>query len=650
MRRLLAVAAILVVSAAVPVAPTAAQHRPAARLALAEQLAWVDGDTFVLRLDVDRVRAPARLELEVSLHGSVSSRSQFTRTLDGDLLGRTLDRTTTPFEELRFDAGGAIRVPLDASSLRPGVYPVRVALVDTDEDDVVASLVTHLLRVADDDAEFPLNVAWVQPYGAVPALQPAGTVQLSEAVLDDLRTIAAQLDTGVPMTVIPTPETIAALETLDGGLTVAALAARLEDDQVVSAPYVNVDVDGLVAAGELDHVRRQRLVGDATLTDTLGLATDNRTWSLAGPVTGTALRALGDLGVSRVVLDESALEPLPGPVTGGLTLTRPFTVAGAGGTRLHGLAVDTDLVAHLTGRDEVLAAHHLLADLAVLHADLPGVTRGVVIRPPEGWRPSEVLLSTVLTNLAASPILAPVTVDDLLRRVEPLTEDDEPVVRELADATPSALDFSPGDIDRARAAMGGLTSLLVNGGLGGDLDLLEDLLLVAESSDLRESASSAYVASVLERIGAATANVRVLGERTFRLTAREGTIPITLVNDNDFDVQVDIALSSTQLSFTGSDREGRLLIEDLVLAADQTVTELVPVKARTSGQFRLHVALRSPDGRLELTTTNFTITSTVASGVGILLSAGAGLFLLLWWVSHWRSRRRSEAPASAGAE
>jgi hypothetical protein len=36
-----------------------------------------------------------------------------------------------------------------------------------------------------------------------------------------------------------------------------------------------------------------------------------------------------------------------------------------------------------------------------------------------------------------------------------------------------------------------------------------------------------------------------------------------------------------------------------------------------------------------------TIASTVASGVGIVLSGGALVFLALWWGKHWRTVRRA---------
>jgi hypothetical protein len=53
----------------------------------------------------------------------------------------------------------------------------------------------------------------------------------------------------------------------------------------------------------------------------------------------------------------------------------------------------------------------------------------------------------------------------------------------------------------------------------------------------------------------------------------------------------------------------------------------------------LQASLLVPGGA-ELVESRLTIVSTVFSGVGIVLSIGAGLFLLLWWGRHWRTSRR----------
>jgi hypothetical protein len=144
-----------------------------------------------------------------------------------------------------------------------------------------------------------------------------------------------------------------------------------------------------------------------------------------------------------------------------------------------------------------------------------------------------------------------------------------------------------------------------------------------------------------------TSKVRVLGDRTYRLTAREGTIPLTLVNDNPFAVRVEVELTSDKLVFKQSRTAGRESIDNLVLRANGTTTEAIPVKARTSGAFPMRVTVSSPNAQLELGRTTFTITSTVASGVGIVLSVGAALFLLLWWGSHWRTTRRARRLVAA---
>ena len=649
-RRALRLAAALAVAAAVATpAPAAAQAAPSARLALASQTAWVrDSGLFTVRLDVDAVRSPQRIDLEIVVHRAVRSRSQFAGTLDGRLLGSTVHRDRVPLRSLRFDSGGALPVQVALPTLRTGVYPVTIDLLDTETDDSLASLVTHLVRVPNDDVEVPLSVAWVQRYGTNPALQPDGTVSLDDDALDGLRAVAGQLRGNVPLTVTPTPETIAALATLDDGRTTTALAELLSRHQVVSAPFVDLDVSALVAADRDDDVARQRTEGDRVLDEVLGITGDNRTWASGGVVTTEAVDVLESLGVRRVVLDEDALVPLDADATRGLTLTRPFTVAGRGSTELAAFAVDPGIAAHFNGRDEVLAAHHLLADLAVLQLDSPGLARGVIVRPPRDAAPSEVFVSTVLTNLASSPLLQPVTLDQLFATVEPLTDDDdEPVVREMADLDPPALGFNPNAIDRARSEMLAFQSLLVDR-TTTELPLLDRLLLVAESRDLQPERRRAYIDAATAQIAGTTGKVRVLGDRTYRLTAREGTIPLTLVNDNPFDVRVEVELASDKLTFTGSTTEGSSERREVLLGANRTTTEAIPVKARTSGTFSMRVTVRSPDGRLQIGVTRFTITSTVASGIGVLLSVGAALFLLLWWAKHWRTVRRSRRLVPAG--
>jgi hypothetical protein len=125
------------------------------------------------------------------------------------------------------------------------------------------------------------------------------------------------------------------------------------------------------------------------------------------------------------------------------------------------------------------------------------------------------------------------------------------------------------------------------------------------------------------------------------LTARSSTIPVTLTNNTEQDLQVRVELDSDQLEFPDGD------VLTPTLPPGTTRLE-VRVRARTSGAFTLVVTVSSPDDTVVLDRSTFDIRSTAISGVGLLLSVGAGLFLAIWWGRHWR--RTSRARRKDGAE
>jgi hypothetical protein len=81
----------------------------------------------------------------------------------------------------------------------------------------------------------------------------------------------------------------------------------------------------------------------------------------------------------------------------------------------------------------------------------------------------------------------------------------------------------------------------------------------------------------------------------------------------------------------------------------------IAVRTRASGAFPIQVEVTSPDGQLSLASTRYSVRSTAVSGLGLILSLGAGLFLVVWWARHWRGSRRSAKlvtsahPAAASA-
>ena len=635
MRRLLA--AVAAVAAVALLAP-AAGAQATGRISLAGQTPWVRPDgPFQVRIDVRAPRTEG-LDVAVTVHRRIRSRSQFERTVEGELLGSRTTATAVAVDDLRFGPGGAV-MTVELPRLAPGVYPVDIALRERGRR--LDGFVTHLVRLPDDAPALPLSVAWVQPVRSRPSIRPGGERSLAPDDLARLRVVAAAVAAaGIPLTLDATPETLEALEAAGEADVLAALDRARQQSEVLAAPYVDLDVAALVAAGLGDRIAEQRTAGEQVLRRVLRTRGEARLWSIDDPVDERALARLRSIGVSGVVVDERHLEPLPPSVTGGITLTRPFALAAGSGGPLEAAAVDPGLVAHLADGDPVLASHRLLADLAVLYFDSPGIERGVVVRPPEGWEPDPELLGIVLPALGNPnrPILRPVTVDELFTTVDPLTEGGDVVERRPAGDV-GRLGVRTDELLEAREAAAAFVRLA-----GSDHEVaprLEELLLAAEADGLRPDERRRYLAEVLAEVDAVRNEVRVESGRTFRLTAREGTIPVTVVNDNDFPVTATLVLSSDKLEFRGADPDdrSRLVVRGIELAPGRNPLTF-SVKVRASGRFPVQATLLDGEGRVELFRASYTVTSTVTSGIGIALSAGALLFLLLWWGSHWRTVRR----------
>lgn len=653
--------ALVVLGSMLPGAgPAAAQSDARGRLSLASQTAWVGaGDRFELRVDLSGVRRPEALEVVVAVYESVTSRSQFSRTLDGRLLGRELLRLgPTSLAEVGLDAAGALPFAIDIGGTADienpdqpsldldgaGVHPVRVELRQRDGAGEVDGLTTYLVRTRDDDAG-PLAVAWLQDIEAPLALEPNGDVVVDPTAWSDIAVVVQALSqSDVTLTLAPRPETLDALADRSPDLLNDLVAARA-GRQVLAAPYVEVDPAALFAAGLGDVVEAEWQRGTATITDTLGevdtttLFTDRR----LQPATLVGLEE-----IKRLVVPEATFGALDRP----LTLANPFLVEDSAGRQLRAAAVDPGLSSHFdAGDDPVLGAHQLLADLAVLSYDAPGLTRGVVVAPPPGWRPDPEFLAAALPALADSPVVDDVAVEEIFDDV-PLAREPsgDPLIR-LLQADPVAdTDLAAAELRRSRADVASVRTMV--GADSPTVELLDRLSLVSAAAGLSPERRAEYHASVDQAVDDELDAVDILSEGSFQLTSRQATVPLTLVNDSETAVEVTLDLASDKLEFVDAET-GRLdtgaTARSLTLAPGRNPV-MVPVEARASGDFPLDISVRSPDGRLLAANTRLTVRSTFPSGVGILLSVSAGAFLALWWGRHWRTSkrdRRLRAPDSS---
>lgn len=644
-------------------APAAAAAQPDLRpvVTLVEQTPWTEPDgEFRVRVRVEDLAVPLadQVELALTVHGRVTFRSTFAATVAGEQLGSAVTVVTRPWADLDPDGNGVAEVRVDIGpggtdlGAAGGVHPVTVDLRQPGSGEFLTRMVTHLVVVpGEGDDSPPLLAALTLPFRAPPSLAPDGTTEMAAGTEAALGVLADALDThrGVPLTLAPTPETVDALAGgTDSQVAVLdTLRGALEDRQVLGRTYVDLDLPAWVAAGLAPEAGAELTRGTDVVADQLPVRPDARTW-IAGPTMSTdALGALRELGVDQVVVPEEALEPLDEAVFN-RTLTSPFTVRGGTDRTQGAVAADAALGAHFTTTtDPVLNAHHLLADLAVLFFDAPGTVRGVAVVAPETWAPDAAFLDALLTGLSspAAPVRA-VTLDEVFREVAPATgPGGERLERALSPtAEPPSLAGYADRLRLTRLVLTGYRSMI--GPVNPRFDELERRLLVSGSEALGPGQRDEYVDAVLAAIDEATGAIQVPGDRTITITARQGRLPLTFRNEAGYPVQVSVVLDSdNKLEFPDG--------ESFPLELPEGTTRLeVLVRARTSGTSRVEVRLASPDGLLELGQTDLTVRSTAVSGVGLVLSAGALTFLLVWWARHWHTtrRRRREDGLAARAD
>lgn len=626
-------------------------------ITLVEQTHWVepDGD-LALRLRVDG--APDGAALEVALHERLTGRIQFTESLDGTGLGPVLDRRCgalaasgivaldpcrLDLADASLDEDGAVTIALSVRSgpgpadriLLPGdgVYPVSITLTDAGGA-TLDTVVTHLRRLPDagDDSP-PLAVTTLLPLTAAVAHQPDATIAIDPRRRAALRALAQVLadHPDVPLVVLPTPETVDAL-----GLTedpaVATLSGALDGRQVLALPYVDVDVGSWWAAGMDPELEDLLTTGGDRLSTWLDVRPDRRTW-LVQPTTDAATTArLRAFGVDQLVVPEEQLAPLDQDRYP-LALDQPFAVPAEDGTTVPAVMDDQELRSHIgsTG-DPVLDAHVVLADLALLYAQRPGVSRGVAFSlPADDLDPR--FLDTLLAGLEEPSVLAASTADELFATAEAAQAADtaEPLVRPVLAVPPPGLGNYPEQRRQADAELVPYRALV---GDAPELDEMTDLLRVSGDRSLTEEEQQAYLDAPTRLLRSTVDAIVAPDQPAVTLTAREGTIPINLVNTSERDIAVSVHLESEKLEFPDGS-----VVETVLTPGENRLA--VAVEARATGAFPVEVRVTSPDGSIELATTRFSLRSTAVPGIGIALSALAALVLAVWWARHWRTARRA---------
>jgi len=625
------------------------------------------GDDVAFRVAID---GPTEgLEVRAVVYRYATSRLAFERTTRGERLGSPLATAAAPVATLPVSpAGGRIftlplqdpDLPRDPNRVRvampstvdAGVYPVSIELWNPDRAERVSGFVTHMVALAHTPDETPvgarLRVAWVWSVDAAPATGPDG--KLSEGFrssvapggrLDGIVDALAAART-VPVTLALRPETISSWRRAaqqdppsQAGLT--ALRNAAQTHEVLSEPYVAVDPVALEGAGLGAGIERELAAGRAALGASLAVDADPRTSAMA-PLDAATLGRLQRAGVQRLVVAPDALAP--DGTADQYTPARPFTVM-SGNLSFPAVQTNDDLTRLLTGPGSpALRAQRFLAGLSVVALEQPSQERGVVIDTPSRWAPDPAMLSAALTGLTANPLLEPASLDDVFTQVPAASGDDGPRVRTLASVSPRPAPVSAPSFYGTERELDALASMV--GAQDPTIARGREALLLSLADTAPEAAArrrgGAQLAGIDATVHDFATGVQAPQGRTVTLTSRTAEIPVSLLNTTGRPVAVRVRLESQKLTFPDG-------AEQVLTLQPRNTTLRFTVETRASGTFPLRVSVTSEDGVLALQQARYTVRSTVVSGMGIFLTIGAGLFLAIWWVTHWRKSRRRPVTA-----
>jgi Family of unknown function (DUF6049) len=409
-----------------------------------------------------------------------------------------------------------------------------------------------------------------------------------------------------------------------------SLKEAASSHQPAAFAYGNADLPALVAAGGGDRAQAAVAVGRSEVENGLGTPPEELlAWPVDGAVDGALLRAIEQSGGDVVVLDP---RHLPAPST---AVTQNATVElGDGPDGQRALVGDAELSAALTdpraGSTPVEWVQRILAETAVTWLERPNSSepRGILLAPPQDWRPSGTFFRALVKGLGAAPWLRLRPAATLAGEVPQGPEEGE---RRLAIVTRDdlATGLPRGYLDRVaqtRSELDSFRRAVGNDAARADGSFDRDLL-VAESSDWRPAAARVrgrgYVGAVRLNIRSVYRRIEV-GTTPVTLTARRGKIPITVTNNSAERVTVVLRLTSPKVDLPAAS-------EPFVLEPRRRTTQLLEVGTRATGTFPIQVDVLTPDREVEIAGGEVRLRSTAFNRAALALTGGAAGLLLVWW-------------------
>lgn len=516
----------------------------------------------------------------------------------------------------------------------PGLHPVEIEVSGIDGA-VIQRIVLPLVR-APAKVTSPMRLAMVVRSVAAPAVTAQRVAAPEPADVTDLTRLSDAIShaAGLPITISATPALLDALA-IDGRDSDRSALDRLRSlsaapTTIAWTPWVPLDMEAWSVHGQPDDLATTFAAGARTLAARIGRAPDTRALDGDEHLGPSSLSVLRDLGIDRVVVDEAQVEG------GAPEVPRLFTLTGDRDSAVTALARATDVQAVLGDNSLDPAERSARALSAVALRALGSASTEqqamVVELDRSAGETTTAVIDAVVAGRDAGLVEAvglPAAFEGTARATTGPRSRRQPLSRRIT--TPDSV-AAVAPLSKRMASL--RSDLRGRDSMVDDTApvTLDDLVLTAQHRELTIPAATSYLEAAVTRVESDLSAVVAPRGRRYTVTARTATIPLQFSNGLSTPVKVLVRFESTRITFDKG--------QSTVVTLDPGVNQVpVRVRVRTSGQFRVGVETLTPDGAVQLGRTELTIRSTAFSGVGVVLSIGALLFLMVWWARTLRRER-----------
>ncbi|MHB8262159.1 MAG: DUF6049 family protein [Acidimicrobiales bacterium] len=531
-----------------------------------------------------------------------------------------------------------------------GVYPLQLVLQASQSggsgsSSTVSTLDTYMIYVRTTSPTERLRVSWIVPL--MLPVQVAGANGMSiSASRNSLNAFSSELaaiknNPATPMTLFPEPAALRQIMTMasDGNTTARialndlATISAIPNHEILSGPYAPINVSQLANANLVQQISNQLKQGK-NIMNAAHLHSYGHFWLASLPLSDQGASALQTLGITNLAVHTSNLNLQYTH----LTPTNPFTLNLSKSHSVTGYPLDSSSNSILSEANTIgptLAAYDLIANIAIVYFEAPfqSTPRGITVYHSQNYPMPATLTNTLLTLLSSNPIIQPVTVSQYMRQVPLLPRSSSRSL--LLSSKQARLTNMPSqlytNITKANRTLKAFKSSFTSNSV---YQSLYDLFLASCSSTLSTDSSLLALSGLNGAISRYLHNISIVSDKTVTFTSSRATIPITLTSKLKYPVKVLLELQSNGISSAA----GRY--KEVVLMHSTTVV-YVPVIIRATGYFRVTVKLVSVQGAITIATARLPVRSAAISFVAVILSLGAILILLWWWL-HTLMLKRSD--------